>query len=96
LPTKALLPLGLKTAILLEVMSTLAIFSGPCRMSFSWTRTVAGMLLNRLVHTVYTRIKAEAPTTRRAGAPTCPKILGCHKKPYSAGEYLGVIDLTPK
>jgi hypothetical protein len=86
----------LKTAILLEVMSRLTIFFAPRRAGFSWTRTVAGILLNRLVHTGHTRIKAAAPTTGRGGAPKWPKILDYRKNQYSATEYLGAIDFAPK
>ena len=67
---------GLKTAILLEVMSTLTIFFATCRVGFSWKRMVAGILPKRLVHTGRAKIKAQGPTTGGAGAPICRKILG--------------------
>jgi hypothetical protein len=60
---EALQQVRVKAAILVAAISALAVFSAPCRVGFSWTRTAAQSFLDRAVHNAYMTIKSEAPAT---------------------------------
>jgi hypothetical protein len=74
---------GVKAAILLAAMSALAIFSAPCRVGFSSTRTTAHRLLDRQVHNAHMTVTSAPPASATKGAQRRREILYYQKKSYS-------------